>query len=86
MIFKMQKAIVLLFFCVSFKSAAAVEEKQGLFWFCCDCHVEEFIVILLLTCLGENLVVVTVATHVTDGFQRFNRSVNLYGLKLEVII
>lgn len=27
---------------------------------------------------------VTVATHVTDGFARFNRSAHLYGLKLEV--
>ncbi|KAH9399042.1 Procollagen-lysine,2-oxoglutarate 5-dioxygenase 1 [Tyrophagus putrescentiae] len=33
----------------------------------------------------DKLVVVTVATHITDGFQRFNRSVHLYGLKLEVL-
>lgn len=29
--------------------------------------------------------VVTVATHITDGFIRFNRSVHLYGHKLEVL-
>lgn len=34
--------------------------------------------------LGKELVIVTVATHATDGFHRFNRSINLYGLKLEV--
>ncbi|KAJ6218725.1 hypothetical protein RDWZM_004537 [Blomia tropicalis] len=33
----------------------------------------------------DNLVVVTVATQITEGFLRFNRSVNLYGLKLEVL-
>lgn len=31
------------------------------------------------------LVVVTVATDVTDGFVRFNRSVNVYGFKLEIL-
>lgn len=38
-------------------------------------------------CFGlDNLVVVTVATQITEGFLRFNRSVNLYGLKLEVCL
>ncbi|XP_054159305.1 procollagen-lysine,2-oxoglutarate 5-dioxygenase-like [Oppia nitens] len=32
-----------------------------------------------------DLMVVTVATHITDGFVRFNRSVNTYGLKLEIL-
>lgn len=35
--------------------------------------------------LAKDLLLVTVATQSTDGFQRFNRSVNIYGLKLNVL-
>ncbi|KAI7697685.1 Multifunctional procollagen lysine hydroxylase and glycosyltransferase LH3 [Sarcoptes scabiei] len=34
---------------------------------------------------AKDLLLVTVATQSTDGFQRFNRSVNIYGLKLNVL-
>ncbi|KAH9412854.1 Procollagen-lysine,2-oxoglutarate 5-dioxygenase 1 [Dermatophagoides pteronyssinus] len=41
--------------------------------------------IVLTTRKVKDLIVVSVSTHITDGFERFNRSLKIYGLKSEIL-
>ena len=72
-------SLVILLHCCSF---AVTAERKGLFTYL---NPREYSFFNLLFLKADDLVVITVATHVTDGFTRFNRSINLYGLKQEVL-
>ncbi len=78
---------VLLLLLSASQSVAEEKGKAAVLLLCFDLefrNILDSISCLTAAAATDKLVVVTVATHITDGFQRFNRSVHLYGLKLEV--
>ena len=48
-------------------------------------HILLFVIFTINTAYCLELRVFTVATEATEGFQRFNRSLSVYGFKSEVL-